>query len=128
MLFEGFTEDEILRLPLETVEGMILLGEPFVFRIGSATILGSFEVKDDSLVIELAQIDGGGEGVLIALGALARRYASLRALSSVRWIVHAISCAKPNLKLRHVLEHRGFVVEEIAGIGAAYHFLDKIGS
>ena len=38
--------------------------------------------------------------------------------------LHAVSCAKPNLKLRKVLERRGFVVEEIKGIGAAYHLTD----
>ncbi len=62
LLFEGFTEDELLGLPSETLEGLILTGEPLVFRAGSATILGSFRVRKDSLVVELAQIDCGGEG------------------------------------------------------------------
>jgi len=39
--------------------------------------------------------------------------------------VHAVSCAKPNLKLRRVLDRRGFVVREIPGFGEAYHFIDK---
>jgi len=39
MLFEGFTEEEILGLPAETVEGLIVLGEPLVFRVGSATVM-----------------------------------------------------------------------------------------
>jgi hypothetical protein len=52
MLFEGFTEDEILNLPAEAIERMILLGEPLVFRVGSATILGSFRVDDNSLIFE----------------------------------------------------------------------------
>ena len=127
ILFEGFTEGEILSLHPETVEGLILLGEPIVFRAGSATILGSFRVKCNSLVVELAQIDGGGEGVLVSLGSLARRYAGMRKLASIEWIVHAVTCAKPNIKLRKMLERRGFAVEEIEGIGPAYHFLDKLG-
>src|ERR1035438_3283563 len=121
MLFEGFTEEEILALSAETVEGLIVLGEPLVFRVGSATVLGSFKVSSNRLVVELAQIEGGGEGVLVALASLARRYAALHQLEGTEWIVHAVSCAKPNLKLRKVLEHRGFVIEEIAGIGVAYH-------
>jgi hypothetical protein len=124
VLFEGLTEEEILKMPAETVEGLILLGEPLVFRAGSATVLGSFRISSSRLVIELAQIEGGGEGVLISLGSVARRYAALRKLNGVEWIVHAVSCAKPNLKLRSMLERRGFVVEEIEGVGAAYHFVD----
>jgi hypothetical protein len=78
----------------------------------------------DNLIIELAQIEGGGEGVLIAIGSVARRFALLRDLATVEWIVHAVTCAKPNLKLRRMLERRGFVVEEIADIGVAYHLID----
>jgi hypothetical protein len=78
MLFDGFTEEEILGLSAETVEGLIVLGEPLVFRVGSATVLGSFKISSNRLVIELAQIEGGGEGVLVALASLARRYAALR--------------------------------------------------
>ena len=124
VLFEGPQEEEILKLPRETVEELILLGEPLVFRIGSAVLLGSFKITTNRLVIELAQIDGGGEGVLIALASLARRYAKLRNLPETEWIIHAVSCAKPNLKLRRVLERRGFVIRQVAGIGEAYHLVD----
>ena len=128
VLFEGFTEDEILNLPKETVEGLILLGEPIVFRISSATVLGLFKIDGDRLVVELAQIDGGGEGVLLSLGSLSRRYARMRGLRSVEWIVHAVSCARPNLKLRHVLERRGFTVQDVSGVGEAYHLVDALSN
>jgi hypothetical protein len=102
--FEGLSAEEIPNLPKITVEQLILIGEALVFRAGSAVLLGSFRIHDNRLVIELAQVEGGGEGVLISLGSLARRYAQLHGLSGVEWIVHAVSCAKPNLKLRRVLE------------------------
>jgi hypothetical protein len=105
--FEGLRQDEILNLPKETIEQLVLIGEPLVFRVGSAVLLGSFKVEADRLVIELAQIEGGGEGVLLSLASLTRRYATLHGLSDVEWIVHAVSCAKPNLKLRRVLERPG---------------------
>ena len=117
LLFEGFRQDEILNLPKETVERLILLGEPLVFRVGSAVLLGSFKIHSDRLVVELAQIEGGGDGVLVSLASLSRRYAKLHDLVGVEWIVHAVSCAKPNLKLRRVLEHRGFTVRHIEGVG-----------
>ena len=86
---------------------------------------GSFKINSHRLVIELAQIEGG-EGVLIGLASLAKRYAKLRNLSEIEWIVHAVSCAKPNLQLRRVLEHRGFAVKQLAAIGAAYHLVDSL--
>ena len=124
VLFEGLSEEEILNLPQEELQNLILLGEPLVFRAGSAVLLGSFKIVRDRLVIELAQIEGGGEGVLVSLASLAKRYARLRNLSGVEWIVHAVTCAKPNLKLRRVLEHRGFIIEDIEGIGEAYHLVE----
>lgn len=126
LLFEGLTEDEILKLPPDEIEGLILLGKPLVFRAGSATIPGSFRVTDGKLIVELAHIDGGGEGVLISLGSLAHRFAAGRGLRMVEWIVHAVNCAKPNLKLRRVLELRGFSIESLAGIGTAYHKIDPL--
>ena len=126
VLFEGLRDEEILNLPRETVEQLILLGEPLVFRVGSAVLLGSFKIDANRLVIELAQIEGGGEGVLMGLASLANRYAKLHDLSEIEWIVHAVSCAKPNLKLRRVLERRGFVVRQVAGVGEAYHLVNSV--
>lgn len=124
--FEGLTEEEILELPKDAVEAFILIGEPLVFRAGSAVILGSFRLRSNRLVIELAQIEGGGEGVLISLASLAKRYARLNGLAEIEWIVHAVSCAKPNLKLRRVLDLRGFGVELVEGVGEAYHLVEPI--
>jgi len=124
VLFEGLSENDILNLSSEQIEGLVLTGQPIVFRAGSATVLGEFRRDGDRLMIELAQIDGGGEGVLVSLGALAKRYARLHGLVAVEWIVHAVTCARPNLKLRTVLERRGFSVRDIPGIGQAYYFLD----
>jgi hypothetical protein len=66
-----------------TVEAMILTGEPVVFRAGTATILGEFQVVGQRLRIELAQIEGGGESVSISIWALARKFAQLNQLTSI---------------------------------------------
>jgi hypothetical protein len=34
VLFEGYTEDELLALPRELMEAMILTGQPVIFRAG----------------------------------------------------------------------------------------------
>jgi len=124
--FEGLSEKEILEIPPDAIKAHIFIDKPLVFTAGSATILGSFRLESNRLVIELAQIEGGGEGVLISLACLARRYAKLNGLSEIEWVVHAVSCAKPNLKLRRVLKRRGFEVKDVEGIGQAYYLLESL--
>ncbi len=126
VLFEGLTSDEILSLRKDAVEQLVLVNEPIVFRAGSALILARFSVDADRLTLELAQIEGGGEGVLPSLASLAKQFARLNRLSAIEWIVHAVSCAHPNLKLRRVLEHRGFEVKKMGDGREAYHLLELV--
>ena len=123
---EGYSPEEILSLPDEQFDAFVLTGEPLVFRAGTAEILGEFKVRDRSLFVELAQIDGGGEGILPTLAALAHKYAKKRGLKKIEWVVHALNCAKPNPKLRRVMERRGFIVTEVEGAGQAYYLVDEI--
>jgi hypothetical protein len=123
---EGYTPDEILRLPDEQLDALVLVGEPLVFRAGSAEILGEFKITDGNLIVELAQINGGGEGVLPVLTSLAQKYAKKRGLKKVEWIVHALNCVEPNLKLRRVMERRGFIVTDVEGVGKAYYLGNEV--
>ena len=117
---EDYSPDEILAVPHEQLDAFVLSNRPIVFRVGTADILGEFKVRGESLIIELAQIDGGGEGVLPTLTSLAHRYAKQRGLKTVEWVVHALNCAEPNPKLRRVMERRGFQIVDVEGIGKAY--------
>jgi hypothetical protein len=126
ILVEGYTPEEILNLPDEQIAAFVFAGKPLVFKAGSAEILGEFRLQADRLTVELAQIEGGGEGVLQTLSALAERYAQRHGLNQVEWIVHAVNCAKPNPKLRRVLERRGFLIEDVPVVGAAYYKLRQI--
>ena len=117
---EGMSQDEILALPEEHLDSLVFTGNPIVLRAGSAEVLGSFSCGDRALRVELAQIDGGGEGVLILLTVLAKQIARRRHCESLEWIVHAVHCADPNLKLRRVLERRGF---KVAPYGASSAYL-----
>lgn len=123
---EGYTPEEILGLTAEQLDGFLLSGRPIVFRAGTAEILGEFKIKGNSLIVELAQIDGGGEGVLPTLSSLTQRYAKKRGLKNVEWIVHALNCAEPNLKLRRVMERRGFQVVDIEGRGKAFYQIHEV--
>jgi hypothetical protein len=124
--FDGLARDELLGLPDNEIDALILTGRPIVFAVGSAQILGSFAIIDRTLCVELAQIDGGGEGVLIAIAALCTCFAKQRGLAGINWMVHAVTCAQPNLRLRRVLERRGFVVCDLPAIGKAYHLYEPV--
>ena len=127
ILIEGYTSAEILALPPEQVEALVFTGEPIVFRAGTAHILGEFQIQGQRLVVELAHIDGGGEGVLPLLWILAQRYGEQRGMDEMEWIVHAVNCAKPNPKLRPLLERRGFVIRDVPGNGEAYCRIQVLG-
>lgn len=126
ILLEGYSQEEVLKLAEGELESIFLTGEPLVFRVGSAEVLGSFRVRDDRFVVELAHIDGGGEGVLKTLWLLAERFARRRGLLHVEWLVHAVACANPNPKLRRVLERLGFEVKDVPGHGPVFHQLHGI--
>jgi hypothetical protein len=118
---EGMSADEILALPEEHLDVLILTGKPIVFRVGSAQLLGEFRVSDEVLSIDLAHIDGGGEGALPAIAAISQRFARARGLTQIEWLVRATNCAKPNPKLRRILERRGFQVQDVPGRGECYY-------
>ncbi len=125
---EGYTVDEILELPEEQLEGLVLCDEPLVFRAGSANLLGRFRIEPSALVLELAHVDGGGEGALPAIASLATRYARRKGLQWLEWRVHAVHCARPNLKLRRVLERRGFEVRLVPGTGECYFLRSPVSA
>jgi len=117
---EGLTVDELLALPSDQLDDLVFAGRPIVFRAGSAEVLAEFRRVDGTLSLDLAHIDGGGEGVLPTILVLAERYAKTRGLHRIEWLVRATNCARPNPRLRAVLERRGFVAREIPGRGDCY--------
>ncbi len=126
IFIEGYRPEELLELSMEQLQAIALSGETLVFRIGSAQVLGTFNLNEQTLKIELAQIEGGGEGVLPTLSVLAHKLARIHDFSRIEWAVHAVNCAKPNLKLRRVLERRGFVIRNLEGIGEAFSLVEII--
>ena len=38
-----------------------------------------------------------------------------------------LNCAEPNLKLRRVMERKGFQIADVEGIGKAYYLVHEIG-
>lgn len=125
---EGYTVEELLRLPDSDVDQMAIHNTPIAFKAGSAEILRQFRVTGDSLVVQIAHIDGGGEGVLPTIWSLAERLAVKRRMRRVEWVVHAVDCAKPNLKLKRILELKGFRVEDLPGVGEVYRHVHTLAN
>lgn len=118
---EGYSADELLSLPDHELDRLLLTEDPIVFSAGTANVLGHFRVHDSVLTVELAHIDGGGEGILQVISAFVERYCRTRCLGEMEWIVHATKCAKPNLRLKRVLGQRGFEIRDVPGIGEVYY-------
>ena len=123
---EGIPYEEFLALPKDELEAFVFTEKPIAFRAGTAQVLGHFHKSADCLRVELAHIDGGGEGVLPTIVILANRYARQNAIPRIEWLVYATNCARPNPKLRRVLERRGFAVRHIEGKGECYHLITTV--
>lgn len=108
MQIEGLSPDAVKALPPDDLDALLAFGRPITFRMGTATILAEFNRVDGDLSVNLAHIDGGGEGVLVSLWKLIASYARDRGYSGIRWNVHALTCANPNPRLHRFLFDRGF--------------------
>lgn len=109
------TSDEVFHFPLPELEALIFTDEPIELKSESAKILAQFQKTEWTLRLELAHIDGQGEGVL-----LVEKYAQLANLTEIHWIVHAVHCAKPNIRLRRMLIWKGFQLKELDEFGLVY--------
>jgi len=108
MDIEGISLKALKALPRDEQDTLLAFGHPLTFRIGTANILAEFNRTDHELIVNLAHIDGGGEGVLLLIWKAVENYAVDRGYLSLQWHVHALTCARPNPRLQHFLRRRGF--------------------
>jgi hypothetical protein len=108
MEIEGLSPEALKALPTDDFEALLAFGRPITFRMGTATVLAEFNKNDGDLTVNLAHIDGGGEGVLASLWKLIASYTRERGYHSLVWNVHALTCANPNPRLQRFLRNQGF--------------------
>ena len=96
-------------LPKDEQDALLAFGRPITFRIGTANILAEFNRTDQELSVNLAHIDGGGEGVLVLLWKAVQNYAADRGYNAIYWHIHALTCVRPNQRLQQFLRRKGFV-------------------
>jgi hypothetical protein len=125
---EGFAPEEILSIPDKELDAWVFSATPIVFRAGTAEVLGQFSVVDSRMTAELAHIDGGGEGVLPTITMVLRRIAERRGLKEIEWLVYATNCARPNPKLRRVLERSGYTVASDDKRGDLYRLVEVLSN
>jgi len=126
---EGQTPDELLGWPADELDDLVFAGRPIVVRVGTAEVLVECRRRGgDHLVVDLAHIDGGGEGALPALAQFVAKFAQSRGFRQIEWLVRATNCARPNEKLRRVLVRRGFHIEQHPEFGQCYFKATVVGS
>lgn len=108
MEIEGISLDALKALPADDVDTLLAFGRPITFRMGSASVLAEFNRREHDLLVNLAHIDGGGEGVLVLLWKVILTYARERGYQTICWNVHALTCANPNPRLQRFLRAKGF--------------------
>lgn len=111
ILIEGYTRNELVSF--DGLETLVVTGEPIVFRVGSAEVLGQFSKKQDVLTAELSVVEDGGDGVLIALIGAIELWSRSNGIVAIEWIVYATNCAAPNPKLTRVLNGLGFTLRRL---------------
>jgi len=125
VLIEGYLPSELPDALGPELEAQVVNGRPLVARVGTAEVLISLALDGHVLRAEIAHVDGGGEGVLPTLIPVIVRFARRRGASEIEWLVFATNCARPNPRLRPILEARGFVVREVPDRGVCYYRRDQ---
>ena len=125
---EGYMLEDILAFPVEEVIAYVEARVPVIVSVGSSEVLCEFHVRGETLVVVLAHIDGGGEGVLRATHRLLANTARGIGCSKLRIIATAVHCADPNPKLRRLLERLSFAVEATDNYGEAYVLVETISA
>ena len=128
LLIEGYLPSELPEALGPELEAEVTNGRPLVARVGTAEVLISLVLDGGVLRAELAHVDGGGEGVLPALISVILRFARRQSAAEIEWLVFATNCARPNPRLRPILEGRGFVVREVPDRGFCYYRRDRVVS
>ncbi len=119
LMIDGIKPSELVTL--DDLEAYALAGRPIVFAVGEAEVLAEFSKSGKVLLVEIAVVEQGGEGVLPVLVSTIERAALAREFSAIEWSVLARNCSTPNPKLMRVLEKIGFEVRQFDS-GAEFYW------
>jgi hypothetical protein len=103
---EGYSPEELLALPAVELDAFVFVCRPVVVKLGSAELLAECSHRGATLLVDLAHIDGGGEGALPTLSAFLSRFAGRRGFEQIR---------------------RGFEVRTMGAMGDCYYKMTPVG-
>lgn len=123
---ESFSMDQLTSLSKADLDALVTEGAPVDIRFGGDRLRVRFTVVDGAARIEVLEAATSTDGVLMNFANGCRSLAKRSRVPRIDWLVHAAVCAAPNERLQGVLTGRGFVLENVAGVGQAYRRTEQI--
>lgn len=124
---KSFSMDELTSMPRGELDALVREGAPVDVRLGADRLRVRFTIVDGAVRIEVAEIVAASDGALMTFASGCRNLARQSRVPKIDWIVHAAACAAPNERLQGALTSRGFVLQNVPGIGQAYRRSEPIG-
>lgn len=123
---ESFTMDQLTSLSRADLDALVREGMPVDILFGDDRLRVRFTVIDRAVRIEVLEVVARNDGALTSFASGCRSLARRSRVQTIEWLVHAAACAAPNERLQGVLTGRGFVLQNVAGIGQAYRRIEPI--
>jgi hypothetical protein len=126
VLLEGFSVEELLKLPDPDFAKLNFHNQPLAFKAGNNTIIAQFILTPDALALEVNHLDRGSEGSLSVIASLAARYALREKRAFIDWRLPLLNCVNVNPKLRLVLERREFKIRNTSNPATGAFFFKRV--
>ena len=124
---ESFSMDELTSMPRAELDALVREGSPIDVRFDADRLRVRFTVVDSAVRIEVLEVVAGGDDVLMNFASGCRNLARQSGVRRIDWLVHAAATAAPNQRLQGALTGRGFVLQNVPGVGRAYRRSEPIG-
>lgn len=123
----SFSMDELSSLPKADLDALVRQGSPIDVRFGDDRVRVRFTMVDGAVRVEVSEIVASSDAVLMNFASGCRNLARQSRVPRIDWIVHAVACAAANERLQGALTSRGFVLQNVPGVGQAYRRSEPIG-
>ena len=123
----SYSIEDLQKMPEQDLVALLSNGRPIDIRFGNGRLRGRFGVVDGALRVEVMELEGGGDGMLMTFSNGCRNMARQRAIRKIDWLVHAAASEGANQRLQQVLTTRGFTLQDVQGVGQAYRRTENIG-
>lgn len=120
----SFSMDELASLPKADLDALVRQGPPIDVRFGDDRVRVRFTMVDGAVRVEVSEIVASSDAVLMNFASGCRNLARQSRVPRIDWIVQASAA---NERLQGALTSRGFVLQNVPGVGQAYRRSEPIG-